>query len=143
MKQTILILTLLAGVCYAQDIPAPKAEAPPLGVCLPGTIVNVVDGDTVDVETKMVVRVRLRDCWAPESRTTDLAEKKRGLASKDNLVRLAHGQTCRAFIPVSKFLTSSLTLDRVLGQVWVDGDSLDLSTLQVQQGYATRTKVGK
>jgi len=39
----------------------------------------VVDGDTITVELKIPVRVRLLDCWAPETRTKDAEEKKKGI----------------------------------------------------------------
>jgi endonuclease YncB( thermonuclease family) len=126
-----------------KPVEAVKVEAPPLGMTLPGKVINIVDGDTLDVETSLVVRVRLRDCWAPESRTLDHEEKKRGLASKANLKLIAEGKYCRVNVPISRFLTNSLTLDRVLGSVWLDGEPQDVSTLQVQGGFATRTKVPK
>jgi|LULU01.1.fsa_nt_gb micrococcal nuclease len=49
---------------------------------------KVVDGDTVDAmvdlgfDTWKKVRIRLKGINAPESRTRDLEEKKRGLAAK-------------------------------------------------------------
>ena len=51
-------------------------------------IVNVVDGDTVDVvadlgfDCRMKIRLRLAGIDAPESRTRDLEEKARGVAAK-------------------------------------------------------------
>ena len=55
------------------------------------TIVKVIDGDTVDVtidcgfNIHIKERVRLSGIDAPESRTRDLEEKKRGLAAKARL----------------------------------------------------------
>ena len=55
---------------------------------------RVVDGDTVDAlvdlgfDTWKQVRIRMMGINAPESRTRDLEEKKRGLAAKDRLIEL-------------------------------------------------------
>ena len=56
-------------------------------------VVKVVDGDTVDIiidlgfSLSKKERVRLAGIDAPESRTTDLEEKKMGLESKEFLAR--------------------------------------------------------
>ena len=53
---------------------------------------RVVDGDTLDCEIDLGFdifiheRVRFYGIDAPESRTRDLEEKKRGLAAKDRVV---------------------------------------------------------
>ena len=57
-------------------------------------VLRVVDGDTVDVlidcgfSTFRKERVRLYGINAPESRTRDKEEKKRGLAAKERLDQL-------------------------------------------------------
>ena len=63
------------------------------------TLLNVVDGDTVDVDIELgfgVVladeRVRIMGIDTPESRTRDLAEKKLGLAAKERLKELCVGK---------------------------------------------------
>ena len=56
-------------------------------------VVRVVDGDTIDIIIDLGFslakkeRVRLAGIDAPESRTTDLEEKKMGLESKEFLTR--------------------------------------------------------
>lgn len=58
---------------------------------------RVVDGDTVDLfvdlgfSIKLKERFRLFGINAPESRTRDLEEKKRGLAATEFLKTLVHG----------------------------------------------------
>ena len=58
------------------------------------TLIKVVDGDTVDAlidcgfSTFKKERIRLYGIDAPESRTRDKAEKKRGLAAKARLKEL-------------------------------------------------------
>lgn len=119
---------------------------PPLGITARCSVVNVVDGDTLDIELRVPMRIRLLDCWAPESRTTDPVEKAKGLAAKKALVELTehrvHGQV---FIPTgtASSIKDVLTLDRLLGKVWMDGQNFDLSTAQVIEGYASTTKGGR
>lgn len=137
---TLACVALVYSLQAQPPVEAVKVEPPALGMTLPGKVINIVDGDTLDVETSLVVRVRLRDCWSPESRTLDLEEKRRGLAAKANLKLIAEGKYCRVNIPMSRFLTASMTLDRMLGSVWLDGESQDVSTQQVQSGFATREK---
>lgn len=57
-------------------------------------VIKVVDGDTVDLmvdlgfNTWKSVRCRMHGINAPESRTRDLEEKKRGLAAKARLIEI-------------------------------------------------------
>jgi len=102
-----------------------------------GHIYNVVDGDTIDVDVSYSFRVRLLDCWAPEKHGDSKAE---GMASMRNLVKLAAGKDCVVEIPMTTDVKKSLSLDRMLGRVWVNGQESDLSTQQVEGGFATREK---
>lgn len=129
----------------APPAPSTPTEPPEPRLTLPGQVVGVVDGDTVDFEVRLVVRVRLlagdEECWAPESRTKDAAEKKLGLASTDSLKRLALGRSGSLSLPlVSRRLIDYMTLERLLGNVWVDGQSLGAA--QVRAGHASTTKDG-
>ncbi len=61
-------------------------------------LVNVVDGDTVDVDIDLGFgiwmrdeRVRIMGIDTPESRTRDLVEKKFGLAAKQRITELLSG----------------------------------------------------
>lgn len=124
---------------------APAMERPALGVAEHVRIVNVIDGDTIEVEVVRRARVRLLDCWAPESRTTDLAEKKLGLAAKERLAELAAGKTATLFVPTgaAALVGDVTTLGRFLGHVWLDGDDRTLSAHQVEAGLAATTKGGR
>ena len=57
-------------------------------------LIRVVDGDTIDCmidlgfDIKVRKRVRLAGINAPESRTRDLEEKKRGLAATERVIEL-------------------------------------------------------
>lgn len=117
---------------------------PPLGISARATIKNVVDGDTVDVELRIPARVRMVGAYAPESRTKDASEKVKGLAAKTHLTELAEGKHGQVFIDTSaaRSLTDVLTLDRLVGTVWIDGMDVDLSTAQVMAGHASSTKGG-
>lgn len=118
---------------------------PPLGLTARCCVENVVDGDTLDIELRINCRVRLLDCWAPETRTHDHAEKKLGLAAKDNLLDLTRAGNGVVFIPTGQAhsVGDLLTLDRILGRVWIDGQDFDLSTQQVAAGKASTTKGGR
>lgn len=118
------------------------------GWTTPAKIKRVIDGDTLVVEVTRTIHVRLLDCWAPESRTKDAAEKKRGLAAKEHLKQLIEGSRaggeCLVMIPTEDNgdLLSVMTMGRLLGYVWVGGEERSLSEQQVLAGHATRTKEG-
>jgi micrococcal nuclease len=61
-------------------------------------LINIVDGDTVDVDIDLGFgvwikdeRVRIMGIDTPESRTRDLVEKKFGLAAKQRMTELLDG----------------------------------------------------
>lgn len=113
--------------------------APDCGLCLPCTVVKVVDGDTVDVRLlPPVLRVRLLACWAKEIHG---AEKAEGLAAKQFLESLCSKELpSKVFLPItgSGRLADLLTLDRVLGRLFVADQ--DVSQTMVAHGLATPFK---
>lgn len=119
-------------------------DCPPPGITIDGTVIRVIDGDTVVVRSSVEYHVRLLDCWAPESRTIDAAEKQRGLKSKARMVELATGKVVRVHLPGKSNVTDMLTLGRVLGRVWILQSGLpaptDLSSIMVAEELATATK---
>ena len=118
-----------------------EADAPPIGWTVQCKVVQVYDGDTVVVEIRKRVRVRLLDCWAPEVRTKDAAEKKRGNASKANLqALLPEGSDATLHIPGSVDIGRSLTFGRFLGHMWADAEDDNVSVQQVAAGHATEMK---
>lgn len=116
--------------------PATLSGAPPLGLSAPCVIERVIDGDTLDCRVSFTVRVRLQDCWAPELRGDS---KITGLASKRSLEQLAPaGNQAILFVPGGTLrLADMLTLNRVIGRVYIDGK--ELSAAQVAAGAATAT----
>lgn len=104
-------------------------------------VVNIVDGDTVDVMIPTTYRVRLIDCWAPESHETkNPKEKALGLAAKAELTKYAKDKQAIVSIPTSGTIKTSLTLDRVLGSVWLIDSEQSLSEYMVSKKLAGKTK---
>ena len=131
---------------HGQEITPTPIPIPAPGITLDAQVTRVIDGDTIDctVLIPLVFRIRLIDCWAAETRTKDLDEKRRGLAANAYLEKLIGRNPVRVHIPGRAKLGDMLTLDRVLGRVWPmqDGKPLtgDLSSRMVGAGHATPTK---
>ena len=96
-------------------------------------IIEVYDGDTLTVELRIPVRVRLLDCWAPELRDPG------GIESRDHLDELAALQDGTLWVPWDHARRAGdvWSFDRILGHVWVDGYDKPVSELQVDAGHAT------
>jgi micrococcal nuclease len=104
---------------------------------------RVVDGDTVDITIDLgfdihyKARVRMYGINAPESRTRDLEEKKRGLAAKDRLVELlAVGDVT---IKTSKDKTGKF--GRLLGELFVAG--VNINEQLIEEGHGVPYFGGK
>lgn len=115
----------------------------------PARVVNVVDGDTIDVEIRKVLRIRLLDCWAPEIHRDHRvpedqrdAEKAKGFESKANLQALCDNEMVIVRIPTDQGgdFAHIITMGRILGDVWLQKSSQSLSELQVEGGFATKEK---
>lgn len=103
-------------------------------------LVDVIDGDTIDVQIDLGFdisfssRVRLTGIDTPESRTTDLHEKKYGLEAKEWLkhrLGLAKKIVIRTEKP-----DSSEKYGRILGTLIVDDETVSLNDQLVKSGYA-------
>lgn len=144
MRSQNHIPAVMVGVlCLVSQL---AADPPPRGLVTEAIVVDVYDGDTLTVQPLLpTMKVRLLDCWAPEVRTKNAAEKQRGYEARDHLRRLLpNGSRVRLHVPTTERLQDSLTFGRVLGNVWRDTDddgTLDnVSKLQVAAGHATATK---
>jgi len=130
-------------------------EARPVGGVLPPSpgwttkakCLRAIDGDTIEVEVRRVIRVRLLDCWAPESKidprvsqADQETEKFAGQASKENLRRLAEGRDVVVQIPSEVDVAKAITMGRWLGRVWLEGDGESLSEKQARGGFAEKVK---
>jgi micrococcal nuclease len=101
---------------------------------------NVVDGDTIDViidlgfDILFSSRVRLAGIDTPESRTTDKAEKALGLEAKDYLKKQL--KDAKSVVIRTEKMDSSEKYGRILGWVYVNGDSESLNNKMINDGYA-------
>lgn len=118
-------------------------KMPPLGLVARGTIDRVVDGDTIDCMVLGVpARIRLLDCWAPETRGE---EREAGEASKAYMESIApEGTPVVVQVDTSGAdrLLDLLTFGRVLGRIWLRDSEVELSAAMVHAGFATATKEG-
>ena len=103
-------------------------------------VIEVVDGDTVDVAIDLGFdiftnkRIRLSGIDCPESRTTNLHEKKLGTEAKEYLKHLIGN--------ASNVVVKTLATDtyekygRVLGQLYIDSSVISVNDILVSHGYA-------
>ena len=95
-------------------------------------LVRVVDGDTVDAmidcgfSTFKKERIRLYGINAPESRTRDKAEKKRGLAAKARLKELIKEGKNKFIVETS--IDKKGKYGRLLGRLFPILESTNLTT---------------
>ena len=106
-------------------------------------VLRVVDGDTVDVRIDLgfnvwhKCRIRLVGINAPESRTRDKEEKKRGLAAKSWLIdklESAEDELEMKSYGVGKY-------GRVLGEIYIN--EVNINELMVKEGHAVKYDGGK
>jgi micrococcal nuclease len=101
---------------------------------------NVVDGDTIDVlidlgfDILFSSRVRLAGIDTPESRTKDLKEKALGLESKEYLKKAL--KDAKSVIIKTEKMDSSEKYGRILGWVYINGDTVSLNDMMINDGYA-------
>jgi micrococcal nuclease len=101
---------------------------------------NIVDGDTIDVlidlgfDILFQSRVRLAGIDTPESRTKDLAEKALGLESREYLKK--HLKDAKSVVIKTEKMDSSEKYGRILGWVYVNGDTESLNDKMINDGYA-------
>lgn len=103
-------------------------------------VTNVVDGDTIDViidlgfDILFSSRVRLAGIDTPESRTTDKAEKALGLEAKEYLKKSL--KDAKSVIIKTEKMDSSEKYGRILGWVYVNGETISLNDKMINDGYA-------
>jgi micrococcal nuclease len=101
---------------------------------------NVVDGDTIDVlidlgfDILFASRVRLAGIDTPESRTKDLDEKALGLEAKEYLKKAL--KDAKSVVIKTEKMDSSEKYGRLLGWVYVDGNTVSLNDMMINDGYA-------
>ena len=101
---------------------------------------NVVDGDTIDVlidlgfDILFQSRVRLAGIDTPESRTKDLKEKALGLESKEYLKKAL--KDAKSVVIKTEKMNSSEKYGRILGWIYINGDTVSLNDMMINDGYA-------
>ena len=105
-------------------------------ITVPCRVVKVIDGDTVDVELRTTIRVRLDDCWAPGKDTKD------GKAATREVERLLPvGSRCllQVCLKGARTMADILTFGRVLGRIYRQPYG-DIGEHLVQNKLAAREK---
>ena len=101
---------------------------------------NIVDGDTIDVlidlgfDILFQSRVRLAGIDTPESRTKDLKEKALGIESKEYLKKAL--KDAKSVVIKTEKMDSSEKYGRILGWVYINGDTVSLNDMMINDGYA-------
>jgi micrococcal nuclease len=101
---------------------------------------GVVDGDTIDVlidlgfDILFASRVRLAGIDTPESRTKDLKEKALGLEAKEYLKKAL--KDAKSVVIKTEKMDSSEKYGRILGWVYINGDTVSLNDMMINDGYA-------
>jgi micrococcal nuclease len=103
-------------------------------------VIEVIDGDTIDVSIDLGFdiftnkRIRLSGLDCPESRTTDLHEKKLGTEAKEYLKHLIGnaGNITMKVVPTDTFEKYG----RVLGKVYIESSAISVNELLISRGYA-------
>lgn len=103
-------------------------------------LTGVVDGDTIDVDIDLgfnvsyAQRVRLAGIDTPESRTTDKAEKVLGLEAKEYLKSKL--KDAKLIVIKTEKPDSSEKYGRILGWLYVDGNTISVNDQMIEDGYA-------
>ena len=109
------------------------------------TVTRVVDGDTIDAivdlgfSTFKKVRIRMHGINAPESRTRDLEEKKKGLAAKARLIEMLE-ENKNEFILVSHGVGK---FGRCLGEIFLNKKENSVNKQLIWEGHGTEYFGGK
>jgi micrococcal nuclease len=109
------------------------------------TVTKVVDGDTIDAMVDLgfgtwkKVRIRMHGINAPESRTRNLEEKKKGLAAKARLIEMLEENENR-FILISHGVGK---FGRCLGEIYIKGHNTSLNKQLISEGHGTEYYGGK
>ena len=109
------------------------------------TVIKVVDGDTIDAMVDLgfgtwkKVRIRMHGINAPESRTRNLEEKKKGLAAKARLIEMLE-ENENHFILISHGVGK---FGRCLGEIYIKGHNTSLNKQLISEGHGTEYFGGK
>ena len=141
MKQTLLSLSLLLVSLGAPAQPS----VPQPAMVMPCRVDRVRDGDTIEVVVETRYAIRLKDCWCHELHDEDPAKRYKAVRSMDKLAQKCVGKKGVCEIPlVTKdgeiLIGKSITFDRWVGDVVLEGETKSLATWMVDEGWAAATK---
>jgi micrococcal nuclease len=103
-------------------------------------ILKVVDGDTIDADIdlgfdiSLSKRIRLAGVDTPESRTTDVNEKKYGLESKEWLKHKV--ENAKNILIKTELPDSTEKYGRIIGHLYINDQESSLNDQMVVEGYA-------
>ena len=103
-------------------------------------ITRVVDGDTIDAsidlgfDIALEKRIRLAGVDTPESRTTDVNEKKYGLESKEWLKHKV--ENAKNILIKTELPDSTEKYGRIIGHLYINDQESSLNDQMVVEGYA-------
>ena len=107
---------------------------------------RIIDGDTIDVDIDLGFkihikeRIRLYGINAPESRTRDADEKKKGIAAKQRLQELLE-QAQDGIFTIKTEMDKGGKYGRCLGSIIIGG--MNVNKTLVQEGHAVEYLGGK
>lgn len=103
-------------------------------------VTKIVDGDTIDVDIDLGFnisysqRLRLAGIDTPESRTSDKFEKTLGIESKEYLKYKF--KDAKDIVVKTEKPDSSEKYGRILGWVYLDGNTKSINEQMIEDGYA-------
>ena len=117
-----------------------KCRHPELGVTARASVKRVIDGDTVELELRWPVTVRLKDCWAPEVRGAESSKGRESAEFLRGLLPPGRGVVVSIASSHANDLGDLMSFSRVVGHVWIPGDDESLSQIMVGAGMAKERK---
>jgi micrococcal nuclease len=98
---------------------------------------RIIDGDTLDAEINLGFnitirqKIRLGGINAPETKTTDLQEKEKGLNAKEWLTKKLNTTE-----PLKIRTEKEDKYGRILGWIYVGDDNISINNHMIEEGYA-------
>lgn len=119
-------------------------KEPELGITARGQVLRVIDGDTVVVELRVPVNVRIKDLWAPEMRGPESEAGKRSKAELVGMLPKGKKVVVNVSTKNATNLSGVLTFGRVVGSIWATVRGKrgrhNIAKEMIRRGFGTRTK---
>lgn len=99
---------------------------PEPGICTDGTVIHVLDGDTVRIKIEKYIDVRIDKLKCDELKDKDPDKRERAIKARVRLIELVKDRMVRLFVPASSrgYIKDILTLDRVVGDIYIEGQNV-------------------